>query len=384
MQKINLGIVTAEFPPMPGGVGVSVKRISKNLTQHHNVNIIIFFLDLNNYASTPDDQLIFYQDESFSVSQIRPFRIKNVEQSHNIAVDIFEILVDLIKSKRIDILNAFYVSHTGFAAVLAAKECGIPVVSSFRGNDIHRDLFNSNYWNKILWVIENSDYLTFVSAQSQSRANLLTSKDVFAYSEVIWNGVDISEFEDQPNFYVPDNIKKPVICSAGYFRRTKGIDRLIKACHDLKVGTLLLIGEFKADEKLYYESLMEKVSQSGVNIVITGDIPHSQVLNYYKLADIAVFPSRFDGCSNAFLEAMLAGKPIVCSNVGAMGNILYNSQGGIVLNQCEENNISDAIAMLLKSEPEKTGNKNRAYILSELTATHEARAWFACYSKILK
>lgn len=384
MSKINLGIVTTEFPPIPGGVGVSIKRIGKNLKRFCDVNVNIFLLDTNNYASTPEDQLLYYQDDGLSVFQIRPFRIKNIDQSHNISVDIFEIFVDLVREKRIDILNAFYVSHTGFTAVLAAKECNIPVVSSFRGNDIHKDLFNSNYWSKTLWVLENSNYLTFVSEQAQTRANLLTEKDIFSYSDVILNGVDVSEFSDQPSFNLPINLISPVICSVGYFRRTKGIDKLINACRNLGLGTLLLIGEFKEDEKPYYSKLVEMSRDKGIGIVVTGEVPHNQILNYFKLADVAVFPSRFEGCSNAFLEAMLAAKPIVCSNVGAMGNILKYSQGGIVLDNCKEEDISRAIAAILKTNTEKIGNNNREYVLSNLTAMHEAKLWFACYSKILE
>ena len=48
--------------------------------------------------------------------------------------------------------------------------------------------------------------------------------------------------------------------------------------------------------------------------------------------DLFVLPSDYEGLPIVIIEAMSCGKPIVSSNVGGIGEIVYNGENGYVVN----------------------------------------------------
>ena len=45
-----------------------------------------------------------------------------------------------------------------------------------------------------------------------------------------------------------------------------------------------------------------------------------------------MLPTNYEGLPNVIIEAMSCGKPIVSSDVGGIGEIVYNCENGYVVN----------------------------------------------------
>lgn len=71
----------------------------------------------------------------------------------------------------------------------------------------------------------------------------------------------------------------------------------------------------------------QRINENGLtsNIKISGNVEN--VNEYLQLADVFIHSSKGEGCSNAILEAMGAGLPIIATNTGGTSEIILNENG---------------------------------------------------------
>ncbi len=72
----------------------------------------------------------------------------------------------------------------------------------------------------------------------------------------------------------------------------------------------------------HHEAVQQRIQRLNLEdaVTITGWIAREDILDLYRRARIAVFPSRFEGFGIPVLEAMTAGIPLVTSNVPPMSD----------------------------------------------------------------
>ncbi|MBM3281763.1 MAG: glycosyltransferase [Candidatus Diapherotrites archaeon] len=56
------------------------------------------------------------------------------------------------------------------------------------------------------------------------------------------------------------------------------------------------------------------------NMIIIPSVPHEKLVNYYRSADVLVFPSRYEGFGFVLLEALASNCPVISSRVGIVNN----------------------------------------------------------------
>ena len=66
----------------------------------------------------------------------------------------------------------------------------------------------------------------------------------------------------------------------------------------------------------------------------------NEVKYYLKACDIFVFPSLKEGSPNSVLEAMAAGKPVLCSDITPHREIIEQGKNGIIFKNLAELNNS--------------------------------------------
>ncbi len=90
------------------------------------------------------------------------------------------------------------------------------------------------------------------------------------------------------------------------------------------------------------------------------------------LQDAAVFvlPSYSEGFSRALLEAMAAGKPVICTPVGAHGEVIQDGVNGFLVRPGDEQAIAERILQLLtdSSLRERMAATNAAYVRQQFSA----------------
>lgn len=129
-----------------------------------------------------------------------------------------------------------------------------------------------------------------------------------------------------------------VVCFVGRFYRRKGIDKLVDAIDLLKDQDVksIFIGTSNPGED---------IDPSCQGIVFKGKVPHENLPEYLNVADVFILPSFAEGCSNAIIEAMACGKPIISSNASFNYDILDNTNS-ILINPENPYEIANAIRIL--------------------------------------
>ncbi|MDE6102076.1 MAG: glycosyltransferase, partial [Ruminococcus sp.] len=92
---------------------------------------------------------------------------------------------------------------------------------------------------------------------------------------------------------------------------------------------LILVGSYAGMEN-YYERLETYVKALGLSdVIFTGHVKFSEILAYYRIADVFLCMSEHEGFCVPLTEAMFFNVPVIALNAGAVSGTLGGS--GILL-----------------------------------------------------
>ncbi|UCC92550.1 MAG: glycosyltransferase family 4 protein [Thermoplasmata archaeon] len=164
---------------------------------------------------------------------------------------------------------------------------------------------------------------------------------------VVHNGVDLSAFREAAAERDATRdalgLDGLTVMYAGRLVPHKGVSDLISAMEGLD-ARLLVVGDGPSRGEL--EAQAERL---GVRAKFTGFIDHGQVPAHYAAADIVCYPSLYEPLGNVVLEAMAAGRPIVCTDAGGMGEV-YEPGSGALVSPGDVAGIRDALTLLVEDE----------------------------------
>lgn len=148
-----------------------------------------------------------------------------------------------------------------------------------------------------------------------------------------------------PNFIQKNNvvatktINKHVknVCFVGHLVRQKGIEEIILLANEFTNLRFTLVCGYT--EQYPKKSLFPK------NVEITGNVSIDNVFWILDNSDVFLFPTYSEGFSNALLEAMARGLPIITTNVGANSDMLEN-RGGIIVDSNSNEDLKKAMRII--------------------------------------
>lgn len=171
--------------------------------------------------------------------------------------------------------------------------------------------------------------------------------------DVVSLGVDESF---RPGVAGADNAPRKIygryLLYVGLIRPHKNILRLIDAFAKLKKQDviehkLILIGKKKGT---YSDDLNERINRHslGQDIIILEKIKPQELADFYRGAEIFVFPSLYEGFGLPPLEAMASGCPVVTSNTSSLPEVVGDA--GLMVNPYDVDELAGAIHSLLRDE----------------------------------
>lgn len=189
-----------------------------------------------------------------------------------------------------------------------------------------------------------SEYI-FTQMVQMAKEILVLNRETFSYVSSKKN----CNITLMPNFIRMENvrtshkkIRKEIqkILYVGHVQRTKGCFEIIKTAKQFQSIEFVMVGPIS-------DEFGELELPSNVNLV--GREQHEKIKKYMEEADLFLFPSYTEGFSNALLEAMSVGLPIIASNVGANADMIEEN-GGVIVPVRDVQAIVDAIISLNNPE----------------------------------
>jgi glycosyltransferase involved in cell wall biosynthesis len=250
----------------------------------------------------------------------------------------FAGLVTTLRRLRPDLLHAFlYRSYV--LGPPAARLAGVPVVVAGRRNQSH-------YKSGRPWVFAVEKIMTAITDHVVANAEAVRD-DARSLERiparklsVIYNGL----VTDRLDHVEPADVATghPVVVCVANFKRQKGHPFLLRAAAELlRRGlpcTLVLIGDGPDRARLQVQA-----KALGVDARFLGR--RSDPERFLARADVVVLPSLFEGMSNAVMEAMIMGRPVVATAVGGTPELLDGR--GVLVPPSDSAALADGIASLL-------------------------------------
>jgi len=169
---------------------------------------------------------------------------------------------------------------------------------------------------------------------------------------IIYNGVDLKRFtpenknssRDTPRKSLGISKDSKILLFVGSGFERKGLKTLIDSIPLLKKDDIkvLVIGKGNAKK---YKILAERQSISEKIIFLK---PQKKIEKFYAAADMFILPTLYDPFSNATLEAMASGLPVITTKNNGVAEFIENGREGFVLNDIfDSQELADKIYLTL-------------------------------------
>ena len=175
-----------------------------------------------------------------------------------------------------------------------------------------------------------------------------------------------------------------VVGFIGSFFHFEGLECLVRAMpailQEVPKAKLVLVGTGEAEQ-----SIRELVSglRLSESVVQVGRVPHNDILRYYSIMDVLVYPRRSERLTELVtplkpLEAIAAGKAVVGSDVGGIRELLDDGNAGDLFKAGDEADLARVVVRLLTN-----GEARAALCARARRYVSEQRQWGSLVSKYL-
>ncbi len=377
-MAIRILMLNFEFPPIGGGAANAHYYLLKEFADSEDLTIDVL-------TSAPEPGFI---EEVFS-ENINIYKVglhkKNLHYWRKI--EVIEWLLKsgfyyrrMLRRDKYDLVHAFFGFPTGWLCYKTADK--LPYIISLRGSDVpgYNVRLGLDYkltaglfrkiWSSAAAVVANSSGLRNLALE------FMPSLDI----AIIPNGIDTKKF-------YPAEVQHPgkpmKLLTVSRLIERKRIDLLIKAV-SMATGMgldvcLNIAGEGNLGGELRKLSQELNVSE---RIFFLGRIPSEKMSRVYREHDVFVMSSAHEGMSNAMLEAMASGLPIITTQCEGVEELITDN--GIVTERADAESFAEALKTLAQNDESYkkmcTTSRTQAEKLSWNTV---ARQYLDCYNIML-
>jgi len=285
----------------------------------------------------------------------------------------------LLRKNEYDLVHAFFGFPTGWLCYRSAKK--LPYIISLRGSDVPGQHARLQLDYKILApafraIWRNAAALVANSQGLKDRAlRFMPSVSI----EVIPNGVDMNTFHPAETGDQTDKLR---LLTVGRLSVTKRVEMLIDAVEILhKAGcklNLTIAGGGQLEPQL--KNLVRQKKLDAI-IDITCRIDPEEMPQMYRRSDIFVSASMQEGMSNAMLEAMASGLPLIVTRCEGVEELIKDN--GIIVEEASADALAGAISKLAEDRSSRIRMADQARTQAEqFTWRRNAQEYLALYERL--
>ncbi len=385
---MRLTLITEHYPPSPGGVATSSKRLAEALTvEGHSIQVLTFD---NSRPLVSADYALRSFDSGVEIIRSGPFFLRHPELA---TTSLSEKLRAVFRRRAYgqmarearafapDAVIGFYLLNAGFISRLLAAELGVPAVVGVRGNDVGLNIFHVERFGVVLWTVQGADAIVCVN-QHLKRRLLTIAPDLERKTSVIPNGVAWADSvahrasaRARVSAETGWNAGNFVLVFIGTLREKKGIAHLLSAIEELGVHSsirLLVVGpDIGVVERRICGEQWARLRENKI-VYCTGQVARETVQLWASAGDALIMPSLDDGLANGLLEGMALGLCPVASEV--FSDVIRDEETGILFSTAYQGDLASKLQALASdsSRANRIGLAARDYVRQEHEPRREA------------
>lgn len=299
--------------------------------------------------------------------KIRDLDIELIEipRTKNFEIRRLLILIKILKKKKPDIIHTFLFSANSYGRI-AGLITRVPIMIASERSipDLGKD-------KSLLQILVDKLLSIFshgIICNSKKAAMLLVHKYFYnkRKTHVVYNGIEINGLPSSANCLKEKNSQK-IVGSVGSCTIAKNqklfleMTKIVIEKYKEKNIKFVLIGDGRLRNEL--ENYTKKM---GIEkwLVFTGE--RKDILNLLKSMDIFVMTSLYEGISNAIMEAMLMGLPVIATDVGGNSELVIEGTTGHLCPLNDAQALAEKVLFLLRNKiySKRLGENGRSRIIN--------------------
>jgi len=177
--------------------------------------------------------------------------------------------------------------------------------------------------------------------------------------DVLYNGVDCTRFAPVPERtalrrrlgFDDDEL---VILTVASLTPVKGHDQLLAAAARAVAADLRRLRFLWLGEGAERQALQRRIDELGLGGHVQMPGGSDRVSQFLAASDLFVLPSRLEGMSNAILEAMASGLPVVANAVGGNPELVEHGHVGLLCAPGDVDAMTNALLHLIGNDAERS------------------------------
>lgn len=335
--KVMLIISNLEF----GGAQRQLVELANNLSRD-DFDVMVCslsqYIPLGSGLDLPDEKVVIIQKKSkYDISVV--FRLSKV-----------------LRENKVDVLHAF-LFDAEIAARIASAMAGVAVMVGSERNSNYRIKRNQMVAYRLTKNLRDV-------CIANSRAGAEFNAQELGYPEkhyaVVRNGVDINRFQAGNGGQLRESLgisqDQFVIGMFASFKEQKNHGMLFHAVKELtstdRNFRVVLLGEElhggAQGTTTYVQKIHELVGRLGIRDYCLFVGNQDDVEAYYRICDVTVLPSKFEGTPNVVLESMASGVPVIVTAVSDNNEIVEHGKSGYVVDVGDEAGLARYLQLLME------------------------------------
>ena len=315
-----------------------------------------------NCDNTKFQHFLIFQGGGNIEQELRAFGVKvyvSPSLKKKISLKAFFDIYKIVKANRIQIIHTHLIKPyaiAGIVNVFLRKK----LIFNYHGLFLDGNVYN-NFVEKIIYrfihftinLFSNVDAVLVPSKKSKEL--LMKETKLFPEPIVYYNGSILSRASSLKNTELYNSVEKLkteklIIALIGRLEIQKRVDRAIEIMKNILLKrrdiSLTIFGEGKLEHELRSLVNNYKLNES---VQFFGYI--NNLFNYYKLFDIVLFTSEWEGMPLTMWEAMVNEVAVIAPDVGGFKEILEENNCGLIYKQTDLKDAEEKILKILNDEP---------------------------------
>jgi len=355
---LKILMLSWEYPPQSvGGLARHVKDLSLALANKGN--------EVHILTRGAEEAPFYEENQGIHIHRVYSLPLQTPDFMHWVNQLNFALVekgVEVLNEDGFDIIHA----HDWLVAYVARvlkHSYKLPLIATIhateagRNQGLHSPL--QNFIHSIEWFLSYESWKLIVCSNHMEGE----VKGLFGIPqdkvEKIPNGVYVKQFAEihSQNIEFSKTVQNIVnenekmIFFVGRLVREKGVHVLIdsipliiREVPDIK---LVIAGSGPMEGQLNHQIIRMGLEK---NVKLTGYVDDDLLKQFYRRADVAIFPSLYEPFGIVALEAMASATPVIVSDTGGLSEIVKHGENGLKFTPGNPNSLANQVKVILRDE----------------------------------